>query len=56
MSQWPEWQREYIEGGQLEIYMVQLPCSFSGLRFDKVSCDEYPESHLALCLSLGFLA
>ncbi len=37
LKQWPDWQKEYIEGGQLEIYMVQLPESFSGLRFDKVS-------------------
>ena len=36
LKQWPDWQKEYIEGGQLEIYMVQLPESFSGLRFDKV--------------------
>lgn len=36
LEQWPDWQKEYIEGGQLEIYMVQLPESFSGLRFDKV--------------------
>lgn len=37
LKQWPDWQKEYIEGGQLEIYMVHLPESFSGLRFDKAS-------------------
>lgn len=38
-KQTPQWQREYIEGSQLEVYMVRLPEAFHGLPFHQVKDD-----------------
>lgn len=47
----PQWQREYIEGSQLEVYMVRLPECFHGLSFHQAStcrvlCLLYSPLHL----------
>ncbi len=40
----PQWQQEYIEGSQLEVYMVKLPQAYHGLPFHQVRTYALPQA------------
>lgn len=50
----PQWQREYIEGSQLEVYMVRLPERFHGLSFHQACTKSVHVAYLYIWTALSF--